>query len=124
MDFDIGAFRQAFPEFADASVYPDAQISFWATLGSSQVSSQVFGTYYPQVLFLYVAHQLALAGGVNGAGGSTGAGVVASKTVGSVSVSYDTTNPAERDAGWWNLTKYGKQYIRLIRIFGNGVIQL
>ncbi|MBX9696911.1 MAG: DUF4054 domain-containing protein [Alphaproteobacteria bacterium] len=47
-----------------------------------------------------------------------------SKSVGGVSVGYDSTAQSEKDAGWWNRTTYGQQFIRLVRIFGAGAIQL
>lgn len=84
---------------------------------------------WEQGVKLYVAHEITLAAQNQKAaatGGSPGqsGGIANSKTVGSVSVGYDTTSTAEKDAGWWNLTNYGKQFIRLARIFGAGAIQL
>jgi hypothetical protein len=78
---------------------------------------------------LYVAHEITLAaqnkkasttGGVPGSQG----GIANSKTVGSVTVGYDSQTTTEKDAGYWNLTNYGKQFIRLARIFGAGAVQL
>jgi hypothetical protein len=126
---DIGAFRTAFPEFADTTVYPTTQITFWATLAEKLVSSCVFGTVYTQAVQLYVAHEITLAaqnqkaaasGGVPGQSGGT----ANSKTVGSVSVGYDITSISEENGGYWNLTNYGRQLLRLARLFGAGAIQL
>lgn len=78
---------------------------------------------------LYIAHELTLsaqnqkAASVGGSPGQQG-GVATSKTVGSVSVQFDAQTTTEKDAGWWNLTTYGKQFIRLARIFGAGAIQI
>lgn len=78
---------------------------------------------------LYVAHELAVnaqnakiakAGGTPGTMG----GVPNTKTVGSATVGYDSQATSEKDAGYWNLSTYGKQFIRLARIFGAGAIQL
>ncbi len=78
---------------------------------------------------LYVAHEITLAmqnekaasvGGVPGVSG----GIANTKTVGSVTVGYDAQTTSEEKAGYWNLTIYGKQFIRLARIFGAGAIQL
>jgi hypothetical protein len=78
---------------------------------------------------LYVAHEITLesqsikAAKIHGMPGQQ-PGQNNTKTVGSVTVGYDTVTAAEKDAGWWNLTTYGKQFIRLARIFGSGAIQL
>jgi hypothetical protein len=126
---DIGAFRTAFPEFADTVKYPTAMITFWAGLAEMQVRQCVWGNAWTQGVNLYVAHEITLAaqnaqsaasGGVPG----TSSGVANSKTVGSVSVGYDSTVTSEKDAGYWNLTNYGKQFIRLARMFGARPIQL
>lgn len=126
---DIPAFRAAFPEFADTTVYPTTQITFWAGLAEKLVLSCVWGTCHTEGVQLYVAHEITLAaqsakaahmGGVPGSQG----GIPNNKTVGSVTVGYDSTSVSEKDAGWWNLTNYGKQFIRLARIFGAAAIQL
>lgn len=126
---DIGAFRTAFPEFNDLVKYPTAMIEFWAGLAEMQVRQSVWCGAWVQGVNLYVAHEITLAaqnaqaaasGGVPGTSG----GVANSKTVGSVSVGYDSTVTSEKDAGYWNLTNYGKQFIRLARIFGCRPIQL
>jgi hypothetical protein len=126
---DIPAFRTSFPEFADTVVYPTTQITFWAGLAEKLVLPCVWRDCTVQGVQLYVAHEMTLAAqnakaaAVGGVPGTSG-GVANSKTVGSVSVSYDSTVTSEKDAGYWNLTNYGKQFIRLARIFGAGCIQL
>lgn len=126
---DIAAFRSNFPEFADTTVYPDGQITFWATLAEKMVLASVWGDCWPQGVNLYVAHEIVLAAQSKktaGFGGNPGTfgGVANNKTVGSGSVQYDSVTTGEKDAGYWNLTNYGKQFIRLARIFGAGAIQL
>lgn len=126
---DIPAFRTAFPEFADTTVYPTTQITFWAGLAEKLVLPAVWSTCYAEGVQLYVAHEITLAaqsakaastGGIPGSQG----GIANTKTVGSVTVGYDSTGTGEKDAGYWNLTNYGKQFIRLARIFGAAAIQL
>lgn len=123
------AFRAAFPEFADLTKYPEAQLTMWSGVAQIQVNACRWGS---QTLFgwqLYVAHEVTLAAqnqkaaSVGGVPGGT-SGPTSSKTVGSVTVQYDTQSTAEKDAGWWNLTTYGKQFIRLARMFGAGPVQL
>lgn len=126
---DISAFRKEFPEFNDSVVYPTEMISFWVTLAEIQVSQNIWKTTWATGVKLYVAHEITLAaqnkktakfGGVPG----SHAGIANSKTVGSATVGYDSQTTTEKDAGYWNLTNYGKQFIRLARIFGAGCIQL
>lgn len=126
---DIPAFRENFPEFASTSVYPDAQVTFWATIAEAQVNQNVWQDLYPQGVQLYVAHEITIAAqnvqaaGVGGSPGQSG-GIANSKAVGAVNVSYDAGTQTEKDAGWWNRTTYGQQFIRLARLFGSGAIQL
>ncbi len=126
---DIAAFRTAFPEFGDAIAYPDATITFWAELAEMQVLSSVWCNARTKGVYLYVAHEITLAAqnakvaGYGGAPGTFG-GVANNKTVGGATVGYDSQATSEKDAGYWNLTNYGKQFIRLARIFGARPIQL
>lgn len=126
---DIAAFRTEFPEFSDTTIYPSATISFWAALAEKQVTECVWRDCRDAGVKLYVAHEITLAAqskkaaSVGGVPGSQG-GIANSKTVGSVTVGYDASTTTEKDAGWWNLTTYGKQFIRLARIFGAGAFQL
>lgn len=126
---DIVQFRIDFPEFADTARYPTTLITFWATVAEAQVNECAWLLMKPFGVNLYVAHEITIAAqnsatATNGGfpGGTTGP--VNSKAVGQVNVGYDTQQTAEKDAGWWNLTSYGKQYIRLARMFGAGGIQL
>jgi len=87
------------------------------------------GTQALNGAYLYVAHEITLAGqnfktGNNGGLPGQQAGAPNSKTVGSVTVAYDSSTTTEKDAGYWNLTTYGKAFIHLARIYGSGVIQL
>lgn len=129
MVFDVGVFRTQFPEFASTVTYPTPQIEFWAELAEMQVRQCIWKNAWQKGVSLYVAHEITLAaqnakaatsGGVPGTSG----GIANNKQVGNASVGYDTTSTAEKDAGWWNLTNYGKQFFRLSQIFGMGAIQL
>lgn len=129
MSFDIGAFRINFPEFGDTELYPTEQIRFWSDLAELQVLECVWKKALNKGLSLYVAHELVIAGQnkktsqVGGAPGTFG-GIANNKTVGSATIAYDSNSTSEKDAGYWNQTNYGKQFIRLARIFGAGAIQL
>lgn len=127
---DIAQFRTNFPEFADAAKFPAGPIAFWSGLGEKLISSDRFGSAYGEAVALFTAHNLVLAignartaagGGIPGRGAG---GAVSSKSVGSVSVSYDTASSMEDGAGHWNLTTYGQQYVSMARLFGHGGYQL
>lgn len=126
---DNAQFRVDFPEFANPEQYPDSQLNFWGGIATKMVNACLWLDMTTTGIELYVAHELTLArlnaqaaqsGGTPGQSG----GIASSKTVGQVSVSYDPNTTTEKDAGWWNLTVYGKQFIRLARMFGAGVVQL
>lgn len=126
---DITAFRAEFPEFASTTTYPNAQITFWSTVAEKMVIEDAWGDMYETGVKLYVAHEITLAAqnvqavSTGGSPGQSG-GIASSKAVGSVSISYDQNITAEKDAGWWNLTRYGQQYYRLMRLIGAGCVQL
>jgi hypothetical protein len=126
---DIAAFRTSLPEFSDPTAYPNSMITFWSGLGEKLIDADRAGAVFTECLYLFTAHNIALAsrqvktaatgGALAGAGGA-----VSSKAVGSASVSYDTAGAMEPDAGHWNQTIYGRQYVRLIRLVGMGCVQL
>lgn len=126
---DITLFRTDFPEFADSVRFPDSTITFWSGLGEQLISEDRFGDMRTQAVELFTAHNIALAAGnmaASAAGGLPGGsgGPVASKAVGSVNVSYDNASVMLPNAGHWNQTTYGRQYIQLVRLLGNGCYQL
>lgn len=117
----IATFRTNFPLFADAVKYPDAMITFWSTIAEAQVALDRWGDIRSQAVELFTAHHLIIA-----ADGNIGkqTGIQSNKSVGDVSVGYDTQLSGELNAGHWNLTTYGKMFIRLARMYGAGCIQL
>lgn len=117
----IATFRSDFPAFASTVTYPDAMIMFWSGIAEAQVALDRWGDIRTQAVELYTAHHLIIA-----ADGNIGkqTGIQSSKAVGDVSVGYDTQLSGELNAGHWNLTTYGKMFIRLARMYGAGCIQL
>lgn len=122
-------FRTLFPEFADIARYTDSLIDGWIAIATLSVNPCRWLQQTNLGIGLYVAHEITIeANNIRAAnnGGTPGtfAGIANNKTVGSVTVGYDTTSTAEKDAGYWNTTTYGKKYYRLVRIFGAGCVQL
>ncbi len=129
MTFTAGLFRVLYPEFRDTVAYPDQVVDYWAGIAQAQVLKCAWRKQWLTGVYLYTAHQLVLwmqnqrtanAGGVPGQSG----GIANTKTVGQATIGYDTASSSEKDAGYWNLTNYGKQFIHMARIFGAGAIQL
>jgi len=104
-------------------------ITFWAGVAELQINKCLWDNMYVNGVQLYVAHEITLAAqnvqaaSVGGSPGQHG-GIANSKAVGAVNVGYDANTQTEKDAGWWNRTIYGQQFIRLARMFGSGAVQL
>jgi hypothetical protein len=126
MTYDIALFRTNFPEFADETAFPPERITFWSTVGEKRLNVIRWGDLYNEGMDLFVAHNIALSTGTMSdatAGRIPGAtrGIVSSQSVGGVSVSRDLTSATETDAGYYNETIYGRQFLRLARMVGIGV---
>lgn len=122
-------FRANFPEFASTSTYPDAVVTFWFTFAYLLLNAGRWGNLLDYGAQFFVAHNLVLEGlaqaeAANGAPPGTTVGPISSKSVGAVSVQYDTTSGVSPDDSRWNLTQYGTQFARLFKIIGAGPIQL
>ena len=120
---DLSAFRVAFPEFASTVTYPDATLTFWSALGEKLLKVWRWADFYDEGIMIYTAHQVTIATKNLSTPGQA-SGITSSKSVGDVSVSYDTQAGIEKEAGHWNLTTYGRQFIQLARIVGSGGKQL
>lgn len=121
----VTEFKAAFPEFADAD---DSVITFWLEIAKDLVSERRLGGLYKRVLFLYVAHKMALhvqneKAIAGGQAGFTDGGVAMTKKVGELSVTY-RSNAAYENAGEFALTSYGRAYWDIVWLFGAGCKQL
>lgn len=131
MTVTVASFRADFPEFADATAYPDTGILFWLTLGYNLLDPIRWGDLLDPGVELFIAHnivlekynQMAIAAG-RPPGLVGGTGVAASKSVGGVSISYNTTFGFIEGAGSYNLTTYGIRFYTFARIIGIGGMQL
>jgi hypothetical protein len=128
------SFRVDYPEFRDQGKYPDSGVQLYAAMAGLLLNQNLWGppalttTNPPTTMFdigveLFIAHNLALElqqikASNNGAAPGIMTGVVSSKSVGGVSISYDTASGVEADASHWNLTTYGIRFIRLAKQFG------
>lgn len=124
----VERFRETFPSFT-SDLYPDSSVSVRLKLADRFFSDPVWTEdleVRDHVMGLYTAHCLEAAGSKasGGSGGGDGAGIVSSKSVDGASVSYDTTTGAWDDAGFWNLTPWGRELWYLMSVYGAGAIQL
>ena len=118
---DITDFRNNFPEFSDTAKFTDSMITYWSSIAECATSQKVFGCMYTNIIYLYTAHTLSIAyKNLISPTPGEGLGLTASKAVGSASVSYDTQSVSEVGGGYWNETSYGREYLRLVRLFGTG----
>ena len=123
----IAAFRAVFPEFGDAAKYPDAQVQYYLDFAVQSLRPEAWRNLLERGTGLFVAHYLAMSA-ISRAGTIPGRGqlgIVASKSVGPASISYDNSAiSAQADAGHWALTSYGLMYWELMRMVGTGGWQL
>lgn len=126
---DAAAFRAMFPEFGDATSFPDSLVSTWLNVAALRVNAERWGDLTDTGLGYLTAHQLTLAKRNQLAvamGDTPGqvSGPVAGKSVGKVSVNYFSPISALEGGGTWNVTDYGTQFIQLARLIGVGGAQL
>lgn len=126
---DNAQFRLDFPEFGSTTIFTDPMLTFWAGVGAKVISQDRMGDLYNQALSLFVGHNITLQAGnikAAGSGGTPGqaSGAIASKAVGQASISYETASAMEPNAGHWNQTLYGRQYIQLTRLLSKVAYQL
>jgi hypothetical protein len=118
-------FVTAFPEFSNQTTYPQGTVEFWIGQAYLQLSPTAFGTSLDLAVMLFTAHNIVLAAqsaraGASGGVAGSSSGIVASKAVADVSVSYDTTLTAVAGAGIWNATSYGQRLFMMLRAFASG----
>jgi hypothetical protein len=114
----ISEFLEIFPEFEN---YPPTRVNFFLDAAQNAISEERFGKQTEYARGLYAAHlctvlkngQTAESGTASPADVATGA--IASKSVGSASVSFDVSSVSETDAGYFNASSYGRLLWGLLR---------
>lgn len=121
-------FRLLYPEFVDVNKYPTFMVQAQLSVGELRLDVNRWGELREHGLGLFVAHQLVnrrlIAESTAKGGAPSAAGVISSKSVGSVSVSYATGETAVDGAGNYNSTVYGREFWQLAQMVGIGGIQL
>ncbi len=124
-------FLETYPQFTDS--IPQTVLTMYLDLANKSIQEARWREYRTLALGLFVAHfctlwlegsapQDATAAQIAAAGATKG--LVGSKSVSGVSVSYDNGSVVSEFAGYgsWKLTKYGLQLLSLLRIVGKGAI--
>jgi hypothetical protein len=125
----VDQFRLDFPQFASEATYPTTMVQLWLNFATTMLNVNRWGSAYPMGIELFAAHNLVLDGlalqeANNGAVPGTTVGPVSSKSVGGVSVNYDTGSGVNAEDTHWNLTSFGTRFARLFRMFGQGPLQV
>lgn len=115
-------FLTIFPEFADATLYPTARITFWLGVASNQINPVRWAALADQGQALLTAHYLVIDRRNTKTPGAV-SGVVTSKSVDGVSVSMDAGAVTMDQAGHYNQSNYGIQYWQLAQMMGAGGLQ-
>lgn len=116
--FDPAAFRVLFPQFADATTYPDARLNALFGMASAYIeASTPVCEFVPDVSWSYVmqlmtAHLVAISA-VQATGGTPG--IVNSSSVGDVSVTLAQAPYGTSPWRFWlSQTPYGQQLLALL----------
>ena len=125
MTVTYSSFLLAFNEFQNQSKYPEATVNFWISQACLEIDPCRFGTSQDLAVMLFVAHNITLSArnaAAANAGGIAGEanGPIDSKSVGPVSIGYDTAAAALAGAGPWNLTSYGQRFYEMLKQFYRG----
>lgn len=117
----IADFRAAFPQFANATTFPDVMVQLNFDMATAYVSADTYGgmptAARTSALYLMTAHLLAL-GVIIAAGGYTGRpGIVTASRVGDVQVTLLPPPIGTSQWRWWlNTTPYGAQLVALLDV--------
>ncbi len=126
---DESSFRESMPMFADTDLYPTAQFNFYLNMGKKLLPESRWDDLLDEGLTFFVAHYLTLylrsmdAVDIGGDAGHV-VGNETSKSVDGVSYSVDVSSVSLADAGQWNQTTFGIQFLQLARMIGVGGVQL
>lgn len=120
---NVAQFRADFPEFADTVKYPDGSVNFWLTFMGKLLNAARWADLLDMGLELATAHHLI----INAKNQKSAGGILApisSKSVDTVSVSFDTKAVTLENAGHWATTNYGQRFWQLLMMAGAGGVQL
>lgn len=128
MTINTDQFRANFPEFKSTTIYPDSMVNLWLQYAYLLLPARRWCLALDLGAQLYTAHNLTMQGlstaeGGNGAPPGMTVGPISSKTVGELTIAYDTAMGANADDGPFASTRYGTLLLHMARQFGSGPLQ-
>lgn len=114
-------FKTQFPEFAEEQ---DARVQLFIDRAAPHFDTDRWGDLYADGMANYIAHQIKSANDAGASGGAAKSGLVQSKSVGDVRVSYAATEQIAATDIAFASTAYGQNYLRLRRLVGNGALSV
>ena len=134
--YSKSTFLGIFPQFRGPITrgeIPESVLNFYIKLANNSLSYSRWGDQWEMGMTLFVAHYITLYSqaivglDVNSpiqqvVSNSLAQGLVASKSVGSLSKSYDynSINDDFAGDGTWKLTTFGQQFVTIARLMGKG----
>lgn len=132
--FTLEDFKEIYPQFKGEAV-PEAVLIMYMELAHNAIKEARWHSYWKMAMGLFIAHFATLWAMGTADAASTAAdvvsagearGLVASKSVRDLSVSYDFSAVLSGLDDWaaWNMTKYGAQLVTLSRMISKGGMQV
>ncbi len=132
--FTLEDFKEIYPQFVGEAV-PDVVLEMYLELAHSAIKEARWHSYWKMAMGLFIAHFATLWAMGTAQPNSTAAdvvsagearGLVASKSVGGVSISVDYNTIISGLNAWaaWNATQYGTQLATLAKMVGKGGMQI
>lgn len=126
---DIKTFRVLRQEFNRPDLYPDLLVEHYLKLACENLDRGRWASWLEEGTLDFVSHYLVVArrnAQSAAAGGAPGGatGLVSSKSVGGVSISYDVGSTTVQGGESWNSTTYGVAFLHRARLVGSGGVQL
>ncbi len=120
----VPEFRATYPVFGNADEFPDDTIELWIQRASNMLDPLVWKDLWRMGVEYFTAHNLVIGQRLATSNAKGQAGLELSKTVGKVSVDYDTTATSMKGGGPFNATTWGTQFLFYAQMVGSGPIQI
>ena len=116
--------RTRYPEFSDATAFPDARIQLFIDDAETELAPIEWGIHYDRGMSALTAHFLSIATMTANGGGTSGSlGPVASRSVGDVSLSFGGMGGGlTQMENYFLTTPYGQEYWRMVQLYGVGML--
>ena len=114
-------FKIRYPEFVDVL---DVRVEFFIDEAALEVSAPRWATWFTKGVSALAAHLLKISLTINDEDNEDGSidelAPVVSRAVGDVSITRGPYLSTDAGSDYWNLTPYGREYVRLRKLVGIG----